>query len=334
VAVYLMGLKEFQPMARTAAYIGLIGYTMAMLCLFMDIGRPDRFWHGFVFWNTHSVLWEVTMCVGLYFTVLLFENIPTIARFQWLRDKFPKLVKKMDKVHDYAPYLAVAGLFLSMLHQSSLGATYGVLIARPIWFRPGLAALFIISAGAGGIALTTLTTWVVGRLKKDVLVKEELIDKAARFLGWWMVGYLYLRCWDAFEMTYTFQPGRAEGLNLLTQGPLSFNFWFGEILIGAVLPLVILLSKRLRSNMIFRAGALLAIVGGVVAYRWDTNLVGQLIVQTPYSIDSQPLYTSYFPSLAEFGVAAGIIAFGLLAFTIGVKYLKVVDHQPEAEHAH
>jgi Ni/Fe-hydrogenase subunit HybB-like protein len=332
VAVYLMGLDEFRPMARTAAYIGLIGYSMAMLCLLLDIGRPDRFWHGFVFWNTHSVLWEVTMCVGLYFIVLSFENIPTFAQFSWLRKRFPKLARKMEDFHNYAPYLAIAGLILSMLHQSSLGATYGVLIARPIWYRPGLAALFIISAGAGGLALTTLATWISGRLSSKILVKDELLDKVSRFLGWWLVVYLYLRFWDAFSMTYTFQPGRAEGLNLLTQGPLSFNFWFGEILLGAVIPIIILLNSRLRNHRLIRAFALLLVVGGVVAYRWDTNLVGQLIVQTPMSLDTAPLFTSYFPALIEVVVGIGIIAFGFFAFTFGVKYLNVIDHRKDAVH--
>ena len=79
-AVYLIGIKEMEPLARTAGYVGLIGYGMAMMCLLMDIGRPDRFWHGFVFWNIHSPLWEVTMCVGLYFTVLVLENLPNLAR--------------------------------------------------------------------------------------------------------------------------------------------------------------------------------------------------------------------------------------------------------------
>ncbi|NIV33885.1 MAG: hypothetical protein GWN58_31880, partial [Anaerolineae bacterium] len=51
-AVYLLGLKQYQPIARTATYIGLIGYSMAMLTLLLDIGRPDRFWHYLVFWNT------------------------------------------------------------------------------------------------------------------------------------------------------------------------------------------------------------------------------------------------------------------------------------------
>lgn len=328
-AVYLLGLKEYHPMARTAAYIGLIGYGMAMMCLLLDIGRPDRFWHGFVFWNTHSVLWEVTMCVGLYFSVLLLENLPNFARFPWLKNRFPKLAEKMESVHHFAPYLAVAGLGLSMLHQSSLGATYGVLISRPIWYRPGLAALFIISAGAGGIALTNLATWVVGKLQPQSNVRLDLINKVAKFLGWWMVAYLYLRFWDVFAMTYTYQPGREEGLNLLTGGPLSINFWFGEIIFGAVIPIVILLTERMRKNPITRAAALLLIIGGVVAYRWDTNMVGQLVVQTPIPLTNPPVYTQYLPSLVEISAAIGILSIGLMIFTLGVKFLKIVDHNPE-----
>ncbi|MFV2044642.1 MAG: NrfD/PsrC family molybdoenzyme membrane anchor subunit, partial [Anaerolineales bacterium] len=52
--VYLVGLKQYEPVARTATFIGIIGYSMAMLCLLLDVGRPERFWHGFVYWNTHS----------------------------------------------------------------------------------------------------------------------------------------------------------------------------------------------------------------------------------------------------------------------------------------
>ena len=70
--VYLFGLKRYAPIARTATFIGLIGYTMAMLALVLDIGRPDRFYKALMFWNVHSLMWEVTMCVMLYLTVLLF----------------------------------------------------------------------------------------------------------------------------------------------------------------------------------------------------------------------------------------------------------------------
>ena len=83
--VYLFGLKRFQPIARTATFVGLIGYTMATLALILDIGKPERFWHSMIYWNTHSLLWEVTMCVILYLTVLLLETMPILANLEWLR---------------------------------------------------------------------------------------------------------------------------------------------------------------------------------------------------------------------------------------------------------
>lgn len=39
-AVYLLGLRQYQPLARTATFLGLIGYSMAVLTLMLDIGRP------------------------------------------------------------------------------------------------------------------------------------------------------------------------------------------------------------------------------------------------------------------------------------------------------
>ena len=322
--VYLLGLEEFKPVARTAAYIGLIGYSMAMLCLVLDIGRPDRFYYGFIFWNTHSVLWEVTMCIGLYFMVLISENLSTLANWEWLANKFPRQAAWMRKTHDFAPYLAVAGLVLSMLHQSSLGAAYGVLIARPIWFRPGLAALFFVSAIVGGTALTFLALSIAGRIKPALDIGQDIVLKGTRFLGWALVVYLYLRFWDTFAMTYTPQPGRMEGLAITTGGLLSFNFWAGEILLGAIVPLVILLHRRWGAHYWLRTAALSLTAGGVIAYRWDTNLIGQLIVQQPFLPDHVPFYASYSPSLVEIAAGAGIIAYGLLAFTLGVQYFRVI----------
>ncbi len=117
--VYLVGLKKYEPVAKTATFIGIIGYSMAMLCLLMDIGRPDRFWHGFVFWNTHSVLWEVTMCVGLYFSVLLLETLPIIGNSDFMQRFFPKIGRLLGHVHHFSPILAIFGLAFSLLHQSS-----------------------------------------------------------------------------------------------------------------------------------------------------------------------------------------------------------------------
>ena len=330
-AVYLIGLKRYQPIARTATFVGLIGYTMAMLALLLDIGRPDRFWHALVYWNDRSLLWEVTMCVMLYLTVLLFESLPIFASFDWLKKHLPKLAALMSKTHHYAPYLAIAGLAFSILHQSSLGAVYGVLKARPFWYKPEMAVLFMFSAIVGGISLTLFASMVAARLTPKAKTNDALIERVSHFVAWALVGYLYFRFWDALAQHYTYEPGRSEGLELMTGGPLSFNFWVIEMILGTLVPMILLLVTYTRRQPFWRMVALGLVVVGVIAYRWDTNLAGLLVVVSYLPGQTAVQYTSYFPSLVELVSGLGIIAYGLLAFSLGVRYLKVVDHRLTVE---
>jgi Ni/Fe-hydrogenase subunit HybB-like protein len=99
---------------------------------------------------------------------------------------------------------------------------------------------------------------------------------------------------------------------------------------GAIVPMVILLKSSWRSSPRLRGLALMMVVGGLVAYRWDINLSGQMIVLTYLQQGLVTYYTSYVPSLIEILVGAGIVAFGALSFSVGVQYLKIVDH-PAAE---
>ena len=329
-AVYLLGLKQLEPVARTAVFIGFLGYTMACMTLLLDIGRPDRFWHAVAFWNIHSPLWEVTMCITFYLMVLTLEVLPIVGHAEFVEKRFPWLSHKLESIHKLAPVLAVIGLALSLLHQSSLGATYGVLKARPIVYRPSMAVLFIVSAIAAGPALTVLASKVAARLTPRANVDEALLDKVSKFIGWVLVAYLYFRFWDVLAMNYTYEPGRTEGLRVLTSGALALNFWVGEILLGALVPMIILVSDRLRQNQRLHMLALLMVIGGVVAYRWDTNIVSQLVVFTMIPQEIIPRYTGYIPSIYEIMAGAGVIAYGVLGFTIGVRYLNLVNHEQTA----
>jgi menaquinone reductase, integral membrane subunit len=331
--VYILGLRTFQPVARTATFIGLIGYTMALLSLLLDIGKPERFWHAMVYWNKHSLLWEVTMCVTLYLGVLIFECVPIFARFERLKTRYPSLAEKMLGFHRFAPSLAIIGLCLSLLHQSSLGALYGVLKARPYWFRPDISVLFIISAVAAGISLTVFLSMLSSRISKKIVIDDGILERLSYFVGWILVAYTYLRFWDALSMTYTYEPGRSEGLNLLVNGPLSFNFWVGEIILGLAIPIFILLRKKTREMPFWRMLALILVVGGMVAYRWDTNISGLLIVMSYLPGNLTVGYSTYVPSWIEVLSGLGILAYGALGFTLGVKYLSVINHEKQGIHS-
>jgi Ni/Fe-hydrogenase subunit HybB-like protein len=80
--------------------------------------------------------------------------------------------------------------------------------------------------------------------------------------------------------------------------------------------------------------ALVFVLIGVVAYRWDTNLAGLQVLMS-YLLGQQIVeYTTYHPSLVEWSTGLGVIAFGLFTFSLGMKYLRVVDHRlTEEEHA-
>jgi Ni/Fe-hydrogenase subunit HybB-like protein len=138
---------------------------------------------------------------------------------------------------------------------------------------------------------------------------------------------MYYRFWDVFSVTYTYEPGRSESLGMLTSGPLAFNFLVGEMLLGALIPAILLLVPRFRKSWTAQVIALTLVVGGVVAFRWDVNMSGLLIILTYLPQEITAVYTTYFPSVIEILSGLGVVAYGALAITIGVRYLNIIDHQ-------
>jgi molybdopterin-containing oxidoreductase family membrane subunit len=318
--VYIAGIKRFKPIARLAVFVGLLGYSSAMVTLLMDIGRPDRFWHSMVYWNTHSMLWEVTMCIILYFNVLALEVFPLIVSHRFF-ERLPPMRALARFLHKGAPALAVMGLCFSLLHQSSLGATYGVIIARPIWFRPTMPLLFIGSAIAAGPALAIAAALVTGWLTNREIVPQDVLYDVARISGFLILVYLYMRFWDTMAGNYGYVPLRTEATSELTRGAFSTAFWNWEIVLGGLIPAVLLLvAKRLESVVALFVGSGLAVIG-LVMNRWNTTLVG---LTTPLSVDpplAYPLSPTYSPAWTEWAVAAMIIAGALLAYSLGMRYL-------------
>jgi Ni/Fe-hydrogenase subunit HybB-like protein len=58
---------------------------------------------------------------------------------------------------------------------------------------------------------------------------------------------------------------------------------------------------------------------------------GLLIVLTYLPTEIEAIYTSYFPSVIEILSGLGVIAYGVLAVTLGIRYLNLIDHFPEKE---
>ncbi|MEO0560956.1 MAG: NrfD/PsrC family molybdoenzyme membrane anchor subunit, partial [Chloroflexota bacterium] len=277
-AVYVFGFKRYEAIARAAVLVGFLGYTSAMMALFLDIGRPDRFWHPLIYWNVHSVLWEITLCVILYATVLVLELLPIVIESTFL-SRYRWLVSLAHGIHRIMPVVALFGVGLSLLHQSSLGATYGILTARPVWYSPSAPVLFILSAIAAGAALTLFITILASMVTRQQLVPPDILRNVAYFVAAVVLGYLYLKLWSWAATNYYSQvPEQQLGLEILRANtPYNYTFWFGEILFGAVIPAVLLLWGRLRRNPRNVMIATFMIIVGLVINRWNMTLSGFVV---------------------------------------------------------
>ena len=215
---------------------------------------------------------------------------------------------------------------LSLLHQSSLGATYGVLSGRALWFKPSLPVMFIISAVAGGMSLTMFLSMLVGRLRGVQFLPDKVCKGVTRTIGFITLGYLYIKIWDwAATSYYSNVPASADILaRLHATTPYTTTFWGVEVLLGGLAPAMILLLPNLckRKNLVMLALGLIVI--GVVINRWNTTLSG-LIAPPDWSpgVLGNIVAVSYFPSIVEIGVAIGIVSYAWLGFTLGVRYLEI-----------
>ena len=334
VIVYLLKIKRFEAIGRLAVLLGFLGYSSAGMILLFDLGQPLRFWHPIVFWQPHSLLWEITMCVVIYLTVLMAELVPIILEHPIftthpILDRFPILRKTSDLLetlahylHKIGPGLAILGMSLSILHQASLGATYGVLSGRGLWFSPSAPVVFVMSAMGGGSALLFILSVFAFRVLRPGLVKDDTFYALARLAGSIILLCVYIRLWDWAVTNYysfdNFVTLQTELLN--TVMPYSASFWIGQVFFSVIPGLILLMSKRIKSFKALVAVAFLPVFC-LILMRWNYNFSGVIASITYDPFTPEVILHSYTPTWQEWAVATGVASYWLLGFSMAVRYL-------------
>lgn len=332
--IYLLQIRRFESIGKLAVLIGFLGYSTAGMVLLMDLGQPLRFWHPIVYWQPHSLLWEITMCVVLYLTVLVAELVPMVVEHQNfqshpLQDRYPmlkalaNLAKKIAVLlHKIGPVLAILGMTLSLLHQASLGATYSVLYGRGVWFNQSAPTQFVFSAMSGGISLLFFMSVFVFRVMRPGLVKDQALYDVARLAGGATLLLTYLRFWDwAVTNYYSFDQQISLQTQLLdTVAPYSMSFWIGQALLPVIAGAILLSANQVKNFRYLMAAAVIPVFATVLT-RWNYNFVG-LIAATSYDpfTPSVRLF-SYTPTWVEFAVGTLVISYWLLAFSLAIRFL-------------
>jgi Ni/Fe-hydrogenase subunit HybB-like protein len=302
--IYIFNLKKFEPLLRPAKLSAFIGYLIFVVGLFFDLGQPWRIWHPMVMWNPHSVLFEVSWCVMLYTTVLGID-ILIMALERWEKVEWVNFLRNIYLV------FVVAGVMLSTLHQSSLGALYLLMPEKmsDLWASRAIGPLFFCSAVIGGMSVVTLesliSSWAYKR-KPEL----KLLSDFSKGLGIALLVYFAMKVTDLY----------ARGATVWADDAPHFFFYL-ELFGTVALPGLLLTFKEVRNSIkgLYWAAGLSAF--GVVLNRFNVSL-------TSYGGYRQ---FSYFPSFIEIIITLALIAGGIMIFDLGTRHLPLYPSELSGE---
>ena len=297
--VHIFNIEKYKPILRPAILTAFLGYSLVVVGLLYDLGRPDRLWHPLVMWNPHSVMFEVAWCVTLYSTVLFLEFLPVVL------EKFG-LHKPLEWIHKISVPLMILGVLLSTLHQSSLGTLFLIVPEKlyPLWYTPILPLLFYVSAIAVGLAMTIFESWHSSRAFGRAL-ELPLLMSMARVLAVVMSVYLWIRFLDL---------SHRHVFGLLAQNRIETWLFALEILL-MVVPMVLLYQQRIRSSPGKLYACAVMVVFGFIANRLNVGTTGL----------EAGSGTHYIPRWSEVAITLSIVAAGFATFRLIAEYFPVFE---------
>ncbi len=300
--VHCFNIKKLEPLVRPAIVTGFLGYSLVCVGLVLDLGQPHKGWHVLRYWNLHSPMFEVAMCVMAYTTVLFLEFCAPVAeRFGW---HIPLRVLRWLEMP-----LVILAAAISTLHQSSLGTFFLIAVDKlhSLWYNPLLPLLFWVSAICCGMCIiiveaTACHKWM-GQPNEGVLLRT-----LAKILPYTLGFYIFLRIYTLMALS--------EGPFFDT--PVLTLLFVLEMGFGFILPFLMFTSTSVRNDDRRRVIAALLVIFGLVLNRFNVSMFGMM--------DPNHLY---YPSLIESLVTIGIIAGHILFFVLIAKYFPIFEHHPE-----
>jgi Ni/Fe-hydrogenase subunit HybB-like protein len=285
--IYIFNLKKFEPLLRPAKISAFLGYLMFVIGLFFDLGQPWRIWHPMIMWNPESVLFEVAWCVMLYTTVLGVD-IFIMALERWQKHDWVKFFRDIYLV------LVVAGVILSTLHQSSLGALYLLMPEKmsDLWASRAIGPLFFVSAIIGGMSMIILES-IISAWAYKRKPEMNILPSFAKGLGIVLLVYFAMKVTDLY----------ARGATVWSLDAPHLAFYF-ELFGCVAFPALLLYFHEVRNSqkgLLWAAGIS---AFGVVFNRFNVSLTSYGGYRT----------FSYFPSLVEIFITISLVAGGILIF--------------------
>jgi len=305
----VFGKTTYKPLSRLSGLLALTLLTGGLGVLVLDLGHPDRLIVAMTTYNFKSIFaWNIYLYNG--FMVI-------VGVYLWFQ-----MERRMQR---YASAVGWVAFIWRLILTTGTGSIFGFLVAREAYDAAVMAPLFIAMSFSFGLAIFLMVmmascTWT-GRPLGDKLLK-----RMGTLLAIFIAAVLYFTAAQHLTNLYAAEHTGIERFILADGGILTTLFWWGQVILGSIAPLVLLFLPGSGLRWRVFAASSLVILGGL-AQVYIIIIGGQafpLVMFPGMEVASgfgDGAVAQYGPSWYEVGLGIGGVAFALLAVALAIRVL-------------
>ena len=310
----VFGKVIYKARAPLASLLSIAMLAGGLTVLMLDLGRPDRIIVAATNFNLTSVFaWNVVLYSGMFSLVII---------YLWTM-----MERRMNPWNKAAGLAVFAWRFILT---TGTGLIFAFLTARQAYGSAILPPMFIVLSFAWGLAVFhTVQTMIYAWNEKAI--NADIMRRQINLLGVFIIGSLYMVAVYHMTNLYFAHKSAFENFILRDGGIFPNLFWWGYIVIGNLLPLLLIYVPALGKTKHVMAASLLVIVGAlsllyvfiIGGQAFPLDIFPGFEVKSSFG-DGQIAF--YHPSIYEFLLGIGGLAIAFVITTVGLRVLDFMPH--------
>ncbi len=306
----VFGKTPYKPLSRLSGLLSLALLAGGLAVLVLDLGRPDRLIVAMTTYNFKSIFaWNIYLYIGFF---------AIVAVYLWVQ-----MERRMNR---YTPAAGWFAFVWRLVLTTGTGSIFGFLVAREAYDTAVMAPLFIAMSFSFGLAIF-LQVMMVASAGTGRPLGDRILKRMATLLAVFVAAVLYFTAVQHLTNLYAAEHIGVERFILWEGGIYTTLFWWGQVVLGGFVPMLLLLLPQiagLRTRVALASA--LVILGGLVQV-YVIIIGGQaypLVLFPGMEVTSSFMdgaAATYVPSVYEIGLGLSGVAMALLLVALAVKVL-------------
>ncbi|AOW80697.1 polysulfide reductase NrfD [Halodesulfurarchaeum formicicum] len=327
-------MEGMEKIDRDALFAAIIAMVVAMLFVWIDLGRMERMYFPFIWRQLTSALsWEVhayVAYIGVLTAELYFSMRADLVRVSnhasGLRARIAGLLtlgrtslseSAIQTDRSWLKRIGILGIPLAIFFvHGGTGILFAGVKARAYWNSGLFPVIFVVSALLSGTALVMAVYVLRRKLFEGKPVDLDLLDRLGQLLLGFVLIDAAFTAIEALIGVMSLEGAHLSAWLTIALGKMAWSFWIVMVGLGWVVPLILTSRRSWRRRPMLMVIAGLSVVIGIVGVRFNIvvpPLVNPVMEGLPAG--------DYLPSLTEWATSFGIVAVGLLIYTLGAEVL-------------